>query len=80
MLGDSASIDRMVTYLEKHGTLTDADWDSIASIGPALNRTVEQLRRHAVRTLKSFDADLLLRVPGPASMIRWSPTTTSAKH
>lgn len=61
VLGDSASIDRMVTYLEKHGTLTDADWDSIASIGPALNRTVEQLRRHAVRTLKSFDADLPLR-------------------
>lgn len=61
VMGDSASIDRMINYLEKHGTLTDADWDSIASVGPALNRTVEQLRHHAVQTLKAFDANLTLR-------------------
>ncbi|MCX8564018.1 hypothetical protein OS122_24285 [Mycolicibacterium mucogenicum] len=61
VLGDSASIDGMVAYLEQHGTLTDADWDSIATVGPALNRTVEQLRHHAAQTLKAFDANLTLR-------------------
>ncbi|WP_235892480.1 hypothetical protein [Mycolicibacterium hodleri] len=55
VLGDRVTIDRMVAYLERHGSFSDADWDSIAGIGPALNRTVEQLRHHADRTLKSFD-------------------------
>ena len=56
VLGDRVTIERMVTYLDRHGSFSDADWDSIAGIGPALNRTVEQLRHHADRTLKSFDA------------------------
>jgi hypothetical protein len=56
VLGDRVTIDRMATYLDKHGSFSDADWDSIAGIGPALNRTVEQLRHHADRTLRSFDA------------------------
>ncbi len=55
VLGDRITIDRMAAYLDKHGSLSDADWDSIAGIGPALNRTVEQLRHHADRTLRSFD-------------------------
>jgi hypothetical protein len=55
VLGDRVTIDRMVSYLERHGSFSDADWDSIAGIGPALNRTVEQLRHHADRTLRSFD-------------------------
>lgn len=55
VLGDRVTIDRMVTYLEKNGSFSDADWDAIAAIGPSLNRTVEQLRHHADRTLKSFD-------------------------
>ncbi len=55
VLGDRITIDRMVAYLDKHGSFSDADWDSIAGIGPALNRTVEQLRHHADRTLRSFD-------------------------
>lgn len=55
VLGDRVTIDRMVAYLDRHGSFSDADWDSIAGIGPALNRTVEQLRHHADRTLKSFD-------------------------
>lgn len=55
VLGDRVSIDRMVAYLDRHGSFSDADWDAIAGIGPALNRTVEQLRHHADRTLKSFD-------------------------
>lgn len=61
VLADRIALDRMVHYLETHGVLTDADWDSIASTGPALNRTVERLRQHAQRTLKAFDADLTLR-------------------
>ena len=55
VLGDRVTIDRMAAYLDRHGSFSDADWDSIAGIGPALNRTVEQLRHHADRTLKSFD-------------------------
>ncbi|GJF12573.1 hypothetical protein NGTWS1803_22660 [Mycolicibacterium cyprinidarum] len=55
VLGDRVTIDRMVAYLDRHGSFSDADWDAIAGIGPALNRTVEQLRHHADRTLKSFD-------------------------
>lgn len=55
VLGDRVTIDRMAAYLDKHGSFSDADWDSIAGIGPALNRTVEQLRHHADRTLRSFD-------------------------
>lgn len=56
VLGDRVTIDRMIAYLDRHGSFSDADWDSIAAIGPALNRTVEQLRHHAERTLQSFDA------------------------
>lgn len=56
VLGDRVTIDRMAAYLDRHGSFSDADWDSIAGIGPALNRTVEQLRHHADRTLRSFDA------------------------
>lgn len=56
VLGDRVTIDRMVAYLDRHGSFSDADWDAIASIGPSLNRTVEQLRHHADRTLQSFDA------------------------
>ncbi|ODQ90967.1 hypothetical protein BHQ18_09400 [Mycolicibacterium flavescens] len=61
VLGDRASVDRMIAYLEKHGSLSDADWESIAAVGAALSRTVEQLRNHAVRTLKAFDANLPIR-------------------
>ena len=61
VLSDNRSITRMVAYLERHGTLPDADWNAIASLGPALDRMVEQLRQHALRTLKSFNADLTLR-------------------
>ncbi len=55
VLGDRTSVDRMVAYLEKHGSFSDADWDWISGIGPGLNRTVEQLRQHALGTLKTFD-------------------------
>ncbi|WP_193044326.1 hypothetical protein [Mycolicibacterium baixiangningiae] len=55
VLGDRLSLERMVNYLEKHGAFSDTDWDWISSIGPGLNRTVEQLRQHALATLKTFD-------------------------
>ncbi len=55
VLGDRTSVDRMVSYLERHGSFSDADWDWISGIGPGLNRTVEQLRQHAIGTLKTFD-------------------------
>lgn len=57
ILGDRTSIDRMVSYLEKHGSFSDTDWDWISTIGPGLNRTVEQLRQHALATLKTFDPE-----------------------
>ena len=53
VLGDRTSVDRMVSYLERHGSFSDADWDWISGIGPGLNRTVEQLRQHAIGTLKT---------------------------
>lgn len=55
ILGDRTSVERMVAYLEKHGSFSDTDWEWISGIGPGLNRTVEQLRQHALGTLKSFD-------------------------
>ncbi|MGY4867318.1 hypothetical protein [Mycolicibacterium elephantis] len=61
VLGDHASLARMLHYLERHGVIPDADWDSIASTGPYLNRTVEQLRQHAERTLEAFSRNLTLR-------------------
>ena len=47
----------MVTYLERHGRLTDADWNAVAGVGHAVARTVEQLRNHVTLTLKGFDPE-----------------------
>lgn len=58
VLGNHLSIRRATDFLDKHGALPDADWEALASLGPALNVTVEQLRNHVSRTLDSFDADL----------------------
>ncbi|MCU1695840.1 MAG: hypothetical protein JWR34_1903 [Mycobacterium sp.] len=58
VLGNHLTIRRAVDFLEKHGSLPDADWDAIASLGPALNVTVEQLRDHVARLLESFEEDL----------------------
>jgi hypothetical protein len=58
VLGNNLTITRMVESLEKYGSLPDAYWDSVASLGPALNVTVEQLRNHVTRTLASFDPQL----------------------
>lgn len=58
VLGNHLTIGRAVEFIEKHGELPDADWDSIAGLGPALNVTVEQLRNHVTRLIASFDSDL----------------------
>ncbi len=58
VLGNHLSIRRATDFLDKHGTLPDADWEALASLGPALNVTVEQLRNYVSRILASFDPDL----------------------
>jgi hypothetical protein len=58
VLGNHLSIRRAVDFLDKHGALPDADWDALASLGPALNVAVEQLRNHVTRLLEPFDSDL----------------------
>lgn len=58
VLGNHLSICRATDFLDQHGVLPDADWDALASLGPALNVTVEQLRNHVSRILDSFDSDL----------------------
>ncbi|ORA98807.1 hypothetical protein BST30_25390 [Mycobacterium mantenii] len=58
VLGNNVTISRMVESLEKYGSLPDADWDSVAALGPALNVTVEQLRNHVSRILASLDHKL----------------------
>jgi len=58
VLGNHMSIRRATDFLDKHGTFPDADWEALASLGPALNVTVEQLRNHIGRILASFDPDL----------------------
>lgn len=58
VLGTNTILNRKVAYLEKHGSLPDADWDAVASLGPALTVTIEQLRNHVTRVLKSLDPKL----------------------
>lgn len=58
VLGTNAIVNRKVTYLEKHGSLPDADWDAVAGLGPALNITIEQLRNHVNRVLDSLTPEL----------------------
>ncbi|WP_234787910.1 hypothetical protein [Mycolicibacter sinensis] len=54
VLGTHAVVSRKVSYLEKHGSLPDADWDAVAGLGPALNITIERLRSHVTRVLDSL--------------------------
>lgn len=58
VLGTHLTLRRAVEFLEKHGSLPDADWDAVAGLGPTLNVTVEQLRGHVTRVLDSFDKEL----------------------
>ncbi|MCV7004750.1 hypothetical protein H7J52_02845 [Mycobacterium gordonae] len=58
VLGNNQTISRMVESLDRYGSLPDAYWDSVASLGSALNVTVEQLRDHVRRIVGSFDRGL----------------------
>ncbi|MBS9534349.1 hypothetical protein KIH27_12215 [Mycobacterium sp. M1] len=57
VLGDNLTITRQLAYLEKNGSLPDTYWESIASLGPALNAAVEGLRNHAKRVLATLEPD-----------------------
>lgn len=61
VLGTGTIVNRKVAYLEKHGSLPDADWDAVAGLGPTLNVTVEQLRNHVTRVLESLDPSLAVQ-------------------
>lgn len=54
VLGTHAVVSRKIGYLEKHGSLPDADWDAVAGLGPGLNITIERLRNHITRVLDSL--------------------------
>ncbi len=58
VLGNNRTISRMVDSLGEHGTLPQTYWDSVASLGPSLNSTIEQLRNYIRRVLRSFDSGL----------------------
>ncbi|MGV0836888.1 hypothetical protein [Mycolicibacterium thermoresistibile] len=51
IIGHHQSVGRLVRYLETHGSLPDAMWESVAALGPNLEAAVEQLRNHVTRTL-----------------------------
>lgn len=78
VLGNNVTISRMVESLEKYGSLPDADWDSVAALGPALNVTVEQLRNHVSRILASSTTSCPSR-RAPRSYEMRLPTTDLAK-
>ncbi|MDP7724192.1 hypothetical protein [Mycobacterium sp. TY814] len=61
VLGSNLTISRMVDSLERYGSLPNSYWDSVASLGPTLNVTVEQLRDHIRRVLASFDRNLAVQ-------------------
>ncbi|MCV7117051.1 hypothetical protein AWC17_08375 [Mycobacterium nebraskense] len=58
VLGNHLSIRRATDFLDKHGVLPDTDWEALASLGPGLTVTVEQLRNYVGKILASFDPDL----------------------
>lgn len=57
ILGHHQTVGRLVRYLETHGALPDALWESVASLGPTLEAAVEQLRHHVTRTLATIPAE-----------------------
>jgi hypothetical protein len=58
VLGQHTTVQRMLRYFDKHGTLPTSDWQSIAGLGPTLDATVEKLRTHVTRSFKDFDPNL----------------------
>lgn len=58
VFGNHTTTTRMVAYLEKHRSLPDAFWNSVAGLGPDLNKSVERLRHYVTGTLQSFEPNL----------------------
>lgn len=56
MVGNHAALSRIAKVHGETGALPTADWESIASLGPALEVGIERLREHAKRTVAGFDA------------------------
>ncbi|WP_261769013.1 MULTISPECIES: hypothetical protein [unclassified Rhodococcus (in: high G+C Gram-positive bacteria)] len=56
VVGNHAALSRIAQVHSETGALPTADWESIASLGPALEVGIERLREHAKRTVAGFDA------------------------
>ncbi len=54
IIGHNGTVRRMTRYLDNHGTLPHAMWESISGLGPVLAATVEQLRSHATRVMATL--------------------------
>lgn len=55
VVGNHAALSQIAKTHAETGALPTADWDSIASLGPALQVGIERLREHAKRTIAGFD-------------------------
>ena len=57
VVGQHESVSRLAEYLDKYGSVTSADWDAIAALGPQLEITIEKLRSHIKDALDGFDSE-----------------------
>jgi len=57
VLGHNMVLRRLSNSLDMGEPLTDADWNSVASLGPSLQVAVERLREHCRQTLAAFDPE-----------------------
>ncbi|MCX5043026.1 hypothetical protein OG921_07570 [Aldersonia sp. NBC_00410] len=62
VVGRYGTVRRLVDNLVDSGVLPNADWDSVASLGPALEVDVERLRAYVTKTLEGFDASKPVQV------------------
>ncbi|WP_182347802.1 hypothetical protein [Tomitella gaofuii] len=58
VVGHHSALQRMRTFVDQTDTTSDADWSSIASVGPQLEVTTTTLRAHALKVLKTLDPSL----------------------
>lgn len=58
ILGNHQVLAHLVDLVDARGMLPAADWDSVASLGPALVAGTEKLRAHVTGTLEALDASL----------------------
>lgn len=55
IIGLHRTLSRMADQFEETGRIAQADWDSIAALGPDLERAISKLRSFVARSLKDFD-------------------------